>query len=483
MNRAAAVRRLPARRRRSLRTDLAFFGAGATLAAAGGLLAADRLDTQRPALLVALALVTPIPILVRVRQRRWDPFEPITLFAVGFFVLFVMRPLADLGYDQTSLADLDSRSGFDTALIIALVGIIAVYVGYALPHGRRLGVRFVALPSRWDFNLLVLLAIGAIVFGLMLWAVFLAQSGGLSVAKTYVQGRSTNDPTLFRGSSGYFYLGPFLAIPAALLLLDVNARRRSLIALVVGTLSVLFVLVITVPRGDRTFVLLLILPLITQRYLRVNRRPATWAVIGAVILGLFAINLLLHYRRVEGRQQSPVASIVDTLGDPNGQAKDFLLGADTEMFPLMAVLVADVRGHVEGTTVTSFLASPVPGSLWPSKPRSPDVVFYKTVFPDAAQATDSGNALSFVGSYWYDSGYPGLLLLGLLTGIGFRALYEYQRRYRDNPGVQLFYSACLPFVIVLMRGNPTESFGPALFIVAPVLGCLWLASRRAPAYL
>ncbi len=449
------------------------------LAVVAGVIGAFSTTLQRPGLLLLLVLVVPVPLVVRARQGKLDFLEPIALFVIGFLAIYVARPLAQVGYNQTDIGPgLYTFPGLNQALLIALVGVIAVYVGYALPAGRRVVARARALPGDWDSETAAFVSLGIILFGLLLWSVFLAQAGGLSELQAYIHGRSASDPGAFQNSSGYFYLGPFVAIPAALILLETNAKRRSLLLVLAGILAVAFVLLITVPRGDRTFILVLVLPLIAQRALRTGRRPRVATVVVAAVVGIFVVTVLVQYRRVETRQGSLPQAFGHAAVHPAEELKAFLLGSDTEMFPLMTVLVDQVHGHVPFTTVTSLLASPIPGSLWPGKPRDPDTVFYRTEFPTEAAITNSGNALSVVGSYWYDGGYIGLVVYGVLTGILFRALWEYRLRFPQNRGVRLFYAACLPYVIVLIRGNPTESFGPALFTVAPILACLWLSAPR-----
>ena len=61
------------------------------LALLAGAAAAWNEEIQRGVLLVLLAVVIPLPIVVRVLQKRWDPFEPIFAISVGLFVLVLVQ--------------------------------------------------------------------------------------------------------------------------------------------------------------------------------------------------------------------------------------------------------------------------------------------------------------------------------------------------------------------------------------------------------
>lgn len=81
---------------------------------------------------VALAL----PLAARAARRRFDLFEPFTVFVVAYAVVFVARPAWMLEHRQFVYFGLDIRATLPLALLLGLVGCVAFVCGYELRAGR-----------------------------------------------------------------------------------------------------------------------------------------------------------------------------------------------------------------------------------------------------------------------------------------------------------------------------------------------------------
>lgn len=432
-------------------------------------------------LLCALALLIPVPVLYRISQRRFDVFEPINFFVLGLFVLFLVRPLVELSHPGARQFEAYSDApGFEKALLIALVGVAGLYIGYALSYGRVLGQRIPRVPTAWSPTTLGVLVFSLVMVGALLFAAFAAQVGqGLDSTVSYFKGRSTEVRTLGQ-SSAYFYYGPYLVVPATfLLLLGRQSQRRGrwlLGAAITGVLALL----ITVPRGDRTFVLAFLLPLLVLPYLRSGRRPKVRNLLLLIVIVIPAITVLGEVRNVSSRDNVS-GRVATAFSRPDRSLLEFMLGQDTSMFTVLSLTAEVVPArldHAPGRVISATLASPVPGLLWPAKPIQGDQVVYNVLFPDQAEVTRSGNASGFLGGFYYDGGLIGVLLYAALMGLVSRALWEWWRTHaQGNPGVHLVFAAALPFIIVLQRGNVSDTLARATFFVLPICVVLWLASR------
>jgi hypothetical protein len=455
------------------------------LLAGAALLAANSGAVQREALLMALALLAPLPIAVRLWQRRFDPFEPIVLLAVGVIVLFVVRPIAHLAYDQMWHRDRRLEPGFDRALLMAFIGVAGLYLGYALGAGRRLARRLPELRQDWRPERLTAFAIGLVVVGLVLFAGFIQQVGGLAVARSFLFARTHEEGEIFARATAYFYLGPFLAIPAALLIMESAARGRKRILLVLAGLAAFLVVALTGPRGDRIWLLTMLMSLAVLPYLRTGRRPRVLSLAAVfVVVFAFGVTFLAEVRTPTARQASPAELFARTLENPFRGVEDFVLGPDSEMFAIMAMEAEEIparKPYAPGVTLGSLVAGPIPDGLWPGKPESADIQIYSHLFPAQAQVTKAGTAPSMLGGFYYDLGFPGVALGALLVGLLFRVLFEYLRAHPRNASVRLLYAAALPLTFVLLRGNPTDTLPRALYLVVPVLAAVWWASRRTVA--
>ena len=65
-------------------------------------------------------------------ERRFDPFEPIVIFALAYGVMFVARPAAMLVTGDLSYCGVDIRSTIPRMLVLALTGGVAFVCGYEL---------------------------------------------------------------------------------------------------------------------------------------------------------------------------------------------------------------------------------------------------------------------------------------------------------------------------------------------------------------
>ena len=74
---------------------------------------------------IGVGIVLVLPIAWRVRQRRFDPFEPVVIFALAWGVMFVVRPIAIVVRDDTNFYGVDIGSTLDTSVLLGLVGAVA----------------------------------------------------------------------------------------------------------------------------------------------------------------------------------------------------------------------------------------------------------------------------------------------------------------------------------------------------------------------
>lgn len=449
------------------------------LVVAAGVGAGEHEHIQRAALLVLLAIIAPAPLIIRGLQKRFDPFEPITLLSLAFIVLFVVRPLVQIGYDQFTFRDLAFGAGFDQALLVALTGITALYTGYELRAGRWLAGSLPTPRNIWRPSTAAAGAGLISLVGLGLFALFLYRGGGLTFAKDYLSGRTQEQSAIVQNSSAYLYYGPYMLLPAALIALEARARKREFGFLLLAGLCLLLVIAVTGPRGDRILLLSMLLSVATLPFLRSGRRPKFRSLMLAfVMVFLIGVSFLGNVRTTVTRDLSPFQTFVATVKDPVESVKTFLLGADSEMFPVMAIQMQHLDKHNAGITIESLVSTPVPGVLWEGKPASADSEIYQELFPFQASITRAGPSPSMFGGFWYDAGWIGVILGALIVGTLARTLYEYFLARPENAGVRMIYAAALPLTFLMPRSNPTDALPRSVFLIVPVILCVWAASRR-----
>jgi hypothetical protein len=461
--------------------------AGVGLAAGLVALLAAPSFIQQPVLVVLVGIVTATPIVYRGLSGRWDPFEPIVIFCAGGFVLFFLRPVWMWMHDSWILGPYDARDGFSGAVAIGLVGFAALAATYFLDIGERIAAKVPPVRDDWDPGRVVFACLGIMVIATLLFAMFIGTSGGFSAVKNYFSGR---DATLVQNlvgtatgprRSAYLYLAPYMSLPVTLMLLEVWRRQRRPIYAALGGCVFALVLAMTIPRGDRTYLLALLLPLIALWYLRRERRPRALSIVAAILATMVVANALLQFRNKESRDAPLSSKVARSASHPLDAVNEFMLGPDVSMFSILAPAYQAMPKHLEftpGGTLAATLVQPVPGSFWRGKPKDPEVKIYATLFPVNAAATQAGFASSTLGSFYADSGFVGVVIYCALLGIILRVMFEWWRMNKRNASVTIVYAATLPLLIILLRANPPAALGLWTILVAPILIAFWYGARR-----
>ena len=229
-----------------------------------------------------------------------------------------------------------------------------------------------------------------------------------------------------------------------------------------------------------------VIPLLVLPYLRSNRRPSMLALGGALMVGIIALNVLIALRHVDFREKRGIEStIVESVTNPTREMQDFVLGIDIAEFTVMElqyIATAEERlPFYPGATALSVLAGPIPGKLIGEKPKPGAVHATDYLFPANNRKAIFTNSL--FGDLYADWGLPTVFLFTFLFGIGVRFLWEYFLRNRHSEGMQIIFAASLPLFIILMRDNFSLTFGRALFLILPLVICLFMCAegrRSAP---
>lgn len=442
--------------------------------------------TARVALIGGIVFVVAIPLAVRVVRREFDILEPLTVMGVALLVMFVARPLALLVGKQTAYIGYDIMAHFDQALFVAFVGCVAFVLGYALPVGRRWAVKVAPLPSAFHTDTLVVYALGLAVLALLLYGVFLNQSGGLAALNSILAGRQPEQDVFYRSSTGYLYQAMLLTIPASLLLLagGLIKHRRALVVLAV--LVMLPLLIVGSATGGRLNLLILLGGPVVFAFLHAGRRPGWLATLVALFLALtVGVGFLRDARNALDRTDSRVTVLRQSVTNPGLQVQHLFLGADTGMFDTLAVelsVVPDKLPYQHGALLTDPLVRAVPRLLWPAKPLESNDRLINTLWPEHYAVNRASSASSIVGNLYQDSGLLTVFLGMLAIGIFLRGLWVWLRCWEHVAGAQLLFASILPLAVVLARGNFVSFLSIGAFTALPVPIGLWLARRPEMAW-
>jgi hypothetical protein len=428
-------------------------------------------------LLAGCAVVLALPLAWRVWSRRFDPFEPIVLFALAWGAMFVARPAAMLVEGETSFWGVDVIPTLPRALALALLGAVAFIVAYELPATRRVAP-MLPHPRPVDSRIA---AVGALVTGviaLVALAIFLPLSRGLEAGRILFGGRSSEFGELLQSSSAYVVYGSLLVGPAAVVFTALALRDRKpwIIAAAVACLGLTLVRVL--PAGGRIVLLPILGSIAVLVYVMRGTRPrvVTLAILeaSALLVSFF----ILHLR--DPTDDLTVRTAVQELRErPQAVLDPVLHDADAEMvLALSAALTAipeDLSYRYGGATLGNLLARPVPRELWPEKPLPPSAEVVATIWPQHYPALNP--AFSPLLAFYWDLGILGVAVGMALFGLLTRTLYEWFRLHQNAFAAQLLFAASIWLVVVAARNDPVDALVLAAFSVGPVLAIVVAASE------
>jgi O-antigen/teichoic acid export membrane protein len=444
-------------------------GVGTTVAAAGLTVALNDPRTVQYALILAIALVLFVPHVWSALHGKFDPLEPIFWFAVMWALQFVLRPLSMLHNDAYLLRGrYDVSTGVTKALVIGLVGALALEAAYAL--GRRRLVRGGAAdrpptrPVPTPGRVAIALTAGASMVGMLLLF-------------------GSNNAEASSSSGAYLYFLPLAATPAiAMLLMRSHAGSRLSLygALALLTLSVVF----SLSYGQRAFVLLPITAALIFWYLRRDARPS---MVALALVGLFVflpVFTVLEVAR-ENDQANPLAVLDSPEVRPGPAIDRFVSGDTTAMFPALALQVR-TEGvswtQAPGSEIVSIVTRPIPSRLWPDKPLSSSESLYSGFFPENYSLNKAGTLFTLAGEFFYDSGFIGVVGWMAIVGYLLARLWRWIITDKSNPWHWTIYAPMFMVCVIGFRGDLALTFGISLFIVGPLLAAYASARSRMPVW-
>ena len=428
---------------------------------------------------IGVAIVVVLPIAWRVWQRRFDPFEPIVVFALAWGVMFVVRPIATrcTRRPRSSTAS-NIGSTLDEAVLLGLVGGVGFVVGYETSVGRRIAAR-AATPAtavRSDVALVGALVVGAA--GLVAFALVLLPGGGLDAVGTFFDGRSSELNKIIEGSSSYLWYGSLVVVPAALIAVAVALSDRRASGVAIAAVLVGLALARTIPTGNRVFLIVLVGGTVVFAYLRLQRRPGVAALLAGLCLALFVSSAALTFRYPDTRDS--VGSVLRSIGSrPSAALEPLYEGPDAEMAPALAgalIVIPERLPHrFGGATIGDLVIRPIPRQLWPEKPVTPGQEVTAEVWPVAVETGNFDPAFTPMLAFYWDFAVFGVVVGMAAIGALARFLREYLAAHERAFGAQLLFAAGLWFLVVALRHDTTLVTVWGLILFGPLLVVLRVA--------
>jgi hypothetical protein len=427
---------------------------------------------------IGVAIAIALPIASRVLERRFDPFEPIVVFALAWGVMFVVRPIAIVVRDDTNFYGVDIGSTLDNAVLLGLVGAVAFVVGYETSLGRRLAARAPAPVNGVRVDAALAWAVVFAAAGVAAFALVLLPAGGVASIRTFFGGRSAELNELIAGSSTYLWYGSLVVVPAALVAAAVAFSDRRPRVLLTAAVLLLVALLRTVPTGNRVFLVVLVGGIVTFGFYRVKRRPGALVLGVGLVAALVVSGAVLTFRYPETRDS--LGSVVRGFAtSPTRALRPLYEGPDAEMAPALAgalIVVPEQLPHrFGGATVGDLVIRPIPRQIWPDKPVAPGQEVTAEVWPVAVETGGFDPAFTPMLTFYWDFAVFGVVAGMAALGVLARFLREQLAANVDAFGAQLVAAAGLWFLVVALRHDTTLVTVWGLIVFGPLIGIARLA--------
>ncbi len=374
-----------------------------------------------------------------------DPFEFWIPFVAYFVVLFPIRAIYDVFRGEAKFFDLSSNAWiFTIALIYGLLSLLAFYLGYFHPWGRRLAKRLPALTAKFSTPRLYIIGSAFLLVGFVslllllrtvpLFAIWSPQGDVLS--KSAFKGKYY----LLWGIDFFILLFIFLYASKDRRIPKPFVFASFLLATVVGILL----------GAKETILQPFFYWLVIRHYTRkpIGKRGIAFFSL-ALVLVLFTFPFFRHFGP-KGLEK--IEAVVKTENFWKTWP-DYIISRfyGVESLTLILKNVPEAFPYKYGETFFELFIQPIPRVLWPTKPISVGFQFTQA-FTSGYYGSSTSSALSLPGELYLNFGLPGILFGFMLLGLIGRIIYEYLGK-RSGASYVILYALTLYALVMLNEGN------------------------------
>jgi len=422
--------------------------------------------------IILILFILATPIIISIIRKKFNPFSPIVIVNLLYFLYFVFAPVNDLLTDNTIFFGHDIAPAISLGFIYVALGLVSIIIGYYLSFGKTVAK---SIPSpKINHKLSIYYAIALGVFAFILLS-FWIRGGGSNWIR-YLTFNQLGSSAIaeydgFGSSSFRNYLGCTIDwfIASFVILYAFIKRKRKILWCFFIAILIIFCTI-----GFRFRILILVLAPLVYHFLKVKRRNITFRFIVIVIIIIFLIVSILGAVR-GGFRGGEMALYPLTFYSAWNAFTSSL--AVYQPFLVMIKTIPKIHDYYWGSSYTYIFLQPIPRALWPDRPEAPQHVIIRTIF-GSNEPVKSGVAFVNIGEFYANFGLAGIILGMFFFGIILRILFEYLRCYPENEWVRILYSITLPFLIqIVSRGYFVQNMVEFTFIIGPVIIGMLLSSK------
>ncbi len=378
--------------------------------------------------------------LAAVARGRFDPFEPVWLFLVGYTHLYIIQPIS---YHEWAVSARGSELVLEanTRILWALGLFLLVY------HSGIGGLVARMLPRPpvgWSRAL-----VGGVAPPLVIWGLICA---GIVL-------RAGDDADSVSAEESLFRSFPFVMLVAAIMLIVTGrASSNPSLFLPAGIAAGAGYVLIWMFNGKRSHSLVGVLATVCAWYITRSRRPSWPVLFATAATGVLVVGVAIGWRNDRDHERS-VAGFVGFVGDfnPKTVLESLNLGEDDASdgrpvtheseeyggYLLMMDTVPGKSSYDGGASYLRVFSTFIPRIVWPTKP-----VFGRAQWIQAWIAGSelerkedfTGPAIGLLGATQLNGGAEATVIVIVCLSIFVRTAYLYFRANAQSPWVQFWWS-------------------------------------------
>ena len=425
------------------------------------------------ALSMVMTIVFTIPILLDRARAPSERHMLISLCALGHWSYFAVPVFTQYFLNSLDLDGVMRLKNIEpadivSAQLVVLTGVVSMFVGYFYPLSASVGR---ALPKpifEWPHNTALMTAMLMITLG---WSITIASQLGLI-------------PSSFgSGALGAVATGSYFGVG---LLAILYARFNSKPALMLIWLVIPPAMVIAFLTGSKRFVLAPVMLAALGTYV-VKRRIDSRVILVGIALLMIIYPVAQFWREVVlAGNQLGMADVLRNPGRALSLISGFMSNVDAGLYfqggiqattsrldalGVVSVIVRDTPERVPfqgGWTLTHIPTSFIPRIIWPDKPAMA-IGQWITDQYGSGPDIESNTGSSWIGEFWLNFGYPGVIIGMGVIGAYFRLLHEIFFRKVTVPA-QLSCLVILWGTCTTIEMNMIAPFNGVIFAMFLVLG-------------
>ncbi len=415
----------------------------------------------------------------QVARKRFDPFDPVWLFFVGYVQVYIIQALSYREW-AVSVRGAELVTAANQRALWAIVWFLAVY---SLGAGRIVARRLPTPPRKWSNTAVSLLSPVLIVWGLFCAGVF---GGGAANGEF-----QSAEETLLRSF-------PYVLMVGSVMLI-VSGRRIAApqpAFLAAGLFFAFTYMAMWIFNGKRSPALIGVLATVCAYYSSHMKRPSWGTLSVTAFVGMLVVAVAIGWRNDRSHDRSAsgfvqflgdfeVSKILESLDITDEDATFEFVSYETKEYGgylLMLDTVPMKSDYDGGANYLRMFSTFIPRILWPTKPLYGRKQWVDAWIAGSELERDedfTSPAIGILGATQLNGGAPATVLVLAILALLLRSSYEYFRLHADSSWVQFCWSITFFNAWFMIVGDDpmTWFYFNWSFASLPAIVILWFANK------